>query len=245
MQLQALWDYFKFRVRGLPKPDAKPFKFIEPGSLVFDIGANLGNYSAVFLEKKAKVIAVEPQSYCVDFLKLRFGNNSAIKIIRCGIGAQEEEKELMISSAHTLSSFNKEWVEGVNKTERFKPSHAVWEKKEKIPMKTVDGLIKEYGLPSYLKIDVEGYEKQVLRGLHQPVEWVSFEYTIPELAKDAMECIQLLTVIADYEFMSIKAIGVNEKWLSANEIETEIHELEKSGELLGGDIFARLLKGNK
>src|ERR1044071_8810959 len=125
MKMQALWDYFKFRVRGLPKPDAKPFEFIREGSLVFDVGANLGNYSALFLEKKAKVIAVEPQSYCVDFLKLRFRNNPSVKIIRCGLGAKEEEKELMVSSAHTLSSFNKEWVDGVNKTERFKPSNAV------------------------------------------------------------------------------------------------------------------------
>lgn len=244
MQLQALWDYFKFRVRGLPKPDAKPFDFIQPGSLVFDIGANLGNYSAVFLEKKAKIIAIEPQTYCVDFLRLRFGNNPAIKIIRCGLGAKEEEKELLISSAHTLSSFNKEWVDGVNKTERFKPSNAVWEKKESIPMRTVDSLISEYGLPSYLKIDVEGYEKEVLRGLHQPVERVSFEFTIPELASDASECVKLLSLIAKYEFMSIKQNEGTEKWISAGEIENEIRELEQAGVLAGGDIFARLLKGN-
>lgn len=242
MQLQALWDYFKFRVRGLPKPDEKPFDFIQPGSLVFDIGANLGNYSAMFLGKKAKIIAVEPQSYCVDFLKLRFRNNPSVKIIRCGLGAKEEEKELMVSSAHTLSSFNKEWVEGVNKTERFKPSNAVWEKKEKIPMRTVDSLISEYGLPSYLKIDVEGYEKEVLRGLHQPVEMVSFEFTIPELANDASDCVNLLSKIANYEFLSIKQEDGKEKWISASEIEKEIRELEQTDELVGGDIFARLLK---
>jgi FkbM family methyltransferase len=242
MQLQALWDYFKFRIRGLPKPDAGQFGFIQPGSLVFDVGANLGNYTAVFLEKKAKIIAVEPQSYCVDFLKLRFRGNAAVTILHCGLGAKEEEKELMVSSAHTLSSFNSDWVEGVNKTERFKPSNAVWEKKEKIPMKTLDGLISKYGLPSYLKIDVEGYEKEVLRGLHQPVERVSFEFTIPELANDAVECIQLLKNIGSYEFLSVTDDPKNEKWISADEIEKEIRSMENSGELVGGDIFARLLK---
>ncbi|MDQ3110740.1 MAG: FkbM family methyltransferase [Bacteroidota bacterium] len=241
MQLQALWDYFKFRVRGLPKPDTKPFDFIQPGSLVFDVGANLGNYSAVFLEKNAKVIAVEPQSYCIDFLKLRFGKNSAIKIIHCGLGANEEEKELMVSSAHTLSSFNKEWVEGVNKTERFKPSNAVWEKKERISMRTLDGLIKEYGLPSYLKIDVEGYEKEVLRGLSRPVETVSFEFTIPELANDAVECVRMLAAIGLYEFQSVKE-DKSDTWISTDEIEKEIRELQNSGTLVGGDIFARLKK---
>jgi FkbM family methyltransferase len=241
MQLQALWDYFKFRVRGLPKPDAKPFDFIQPGALVFDVGANLGNYSAVFLDKKAKVIAVEPQSYCVDFLRLRFGKNPDVKIIHCGLGAKEEEKEMMVSSAHTLSSFNKEWVEGVNKTERFKAGNAVWQKKEKVPMRTLDGLIQTYGLPSYLKIDVEGYEKEVLRGLHQPVEHVSFEFTIPELANDAIECVNLLAATGTYEFLSVKD-EKDPKWISAAEIEKEVHELEQAGTLVGGDIFARLKK---
>src|SRR3954468_275364 len=113
MQLRSLWDYFKFRVRGLPRPGTEAFDFIRPGMLVFDIGANLGNYSQVFLDRGAKVVAVEPQTYCHDFLRLRFRGNPNITLVKYGMGAQEEEKELLISSAHTLSSFNSEWVKGV------------------------------------------------------------------------------------------------------------------------------------
>ncbi len=242
MQANALWDYFKFRIRGLPKPDEKPFAFIKAGDLIFDIGANLGNYSDLFLSKKAKVIAIEPQTYCIDFLKLRFRKHSDITILKCGIGSKEEEKELMVSSAHTLSSFNSEWVEGVNKTERFKPSNAVWEKKEKIPMHTLDYLIKKFGIPDYLKIDVEGYEKEVLRGLKQPIKMVSFEFTIPELAKDSIECIDMLNVLGLYEYLSIEESNIEENWISSDQLISEIDKAEKSGILMGGDIFARLIK---
>lgn len=239
MQFNALWDYFKFRVRGLPEPDAGPFEFLRENDLVFDIGANLGNYTAVFLGKKAKVVAVEPQAYCVDFLKLRFGKNPAVSILSCGIGASETEKEMMISSAHTLSSFNREWVDGVNKTERFLPGKAVWQKKALIKIRTLDSLIAEYGVPQYLKIDVEGYEQEVLRGLHHPVSYISFEYTIPELSKDAIGCVQLLMKIAGYEFLSLQE-EQSGKWISAGDLEKEILDLEKKGNLAGGDIFARL-----
>lgn len=242
MQAQALWDYFKFRIRGLPKPDAGHFDFLEAGMLVFDVGANLGNYSQLFLDKKTKVIAIEPQAYCNDFLRLRFKGNADIKIVKCGLGANEEEKDLMVSSAHTLSSFNSEWVKGVNETERFKPSNAVWEKKETIQMRTLDSLIKEYGIPDYLKIDVEGYEKEVLTGLSTKISFVSFEYTIPELAADAIECTNLLSKIGEYKFLSILEKENKGKWINADEIEKEIEEMRISSQLHNGDIFARLKK---
>jgi 2-polyprenyl-3-methyl-5-hydroxy-6-metoxy-1,4-benzoquinol methylase len=72
MKLKALFEYIKFRLRGYSAPDTESFAFVKPGMLVFDIGANRGNYTKVFLSKGARVIAVEPQEACVDFLKLRY-----------------------------------------------------------------------------------------------------------------------------------------------------------------------------
>lgn len=242
MQIQALWDYFKFRIRGLPKPDASMFDFLKPGMLVFDVGANLGNYSQLFLDKKTKVIAVEPQSYCKDFLRLRFRGNPSIKILGIGLGAMEEKKELRVSSAHTLSSFNSEWIKGVNESERFKPSNAVWEKKEIIRMQTLDQLILQFGTPDYLKIDVEGYEKEVLKGLSRRINYISFEYTIPELTDDAIACIHILKKTGDYEFLSILENENSVTWLDESEIEKQVLQLKKNGHLHNGDIFARLKK---
>lgn len=50
-----------------------------------------------------------------------------------------------------------------------------YDKKEKVQVVTLDDLIKEYGLPKYCKIDVEGFEWKVLKGLTRPIPYVSIE----------------------------------------------------------------------
>src|SRR5436305_15306189 len=60
-------------------------QFVAPGSLVFDIGANVGNRVQVFLAIGARVVAVEPQQFCVETLSPRWGRNSRLTILPMGI----------------------------------------------------------------------------------------------------------------------------------------------------------------
>src|SRR5689334_4646326 len=39
-------------------------QFVGPGDLVFDVGANVGHVTKVFLRAGARVVAIEPQSIC-------------------------------------------------------------------------------------------------------------------------------------------------------------------------------------
>ena len=45
---------------------------------------------------------------------------------------------------------------------------------------TMDSLIAQFGAPAFTKIDVEGFELEVLKGLTKPVKYLSIEYTVPE-----------------------------------------------------------------
>ena len=58
-------------------------QFLNPNTLCFDIGANIGNRTEIFLTLGARVIAVEPQKECAKMLRLRFGN--AITVIQAAV----------------------------------------------------------------------------------------------------------------------------------------------------------------
>ena len=61
---------------------------------------------------------------------------------------------------------------------------------------TLEMLIDKYGLPFFIKVDVEGYELHVLRGLRQPVPYLSFEVNLPEFLQEGLKCVQLLGSMA-------------------------------------------------
>jgi len=53
----------------------------------------------------------------------------------------------------------------------------------------------QYGAPYYIKVDVEGFEPTVLRGLVRPVPFVSFEVNLPEFRQEGAACVALLDAL--------------------------------------------------
>lgn len=166
-------------------------KFLKPGDLFFDVGANLGNRIEPALSLGAKVVAIDPQKDCTQFLKRRFGNK--IIVLNKGLGSKKGEKKLHISDAHTLATFSEEWIDSVRSSGRFEQYK--WKEGNTIQMDTLDNLIAEFGLPKFIKIDVEGFEPEVLKGLTQPVPYLSFEYTIPEQKEQLLQCMNIINRI--------------------------------------------------
>ncbi|MCC5613114.1 FkbM family methyltransferase, partial [Nostoc sp. CHAB 5834] len=165
--------------------------FIKPGDLCFDIGANVGNRTAIFLSLQARVIAIEPQPACVQKLKNRFGNQ--INIIPKGLGSEQGVLPMHISDASTLSTFSEEWINELG-SNRF--SGYEWKETIDVEITTLDQLIAEYGVPHFCKIDVEGYELNVIKGLSCPIPHLSFEYAVPENMKNLLATIDALIAIS-------------------------------------------------
>jgi FkbM family methyltransferase len=237
--MKPLWEYFKFLIRGLPTPPDRDFHFLKSGMLIFDIGANMGNYAALFAKRGAKVIALEPQPFCYGFMRYRFLFNGAIKLIQAASGEREGTMQMTVSSAHTLSSLNTEWIKKVNDSQRFKQHGPTWDEKIDVHVTTLDKLIGVHGTPDYIKIDVEGFEKNVIAGLSQKVRCVSFEFTFPELKTDAIDCIHMLDKLGRYDYVSLLD-NSGATLVSSETIIGEIETLCNKGELSNGDIFAHL-----
>jgi FkbM family methyltransferase len=210
--------------------------FVPPGGLVFDVGANVGDRTAVFVELGARVVAVEPQAQCAARLRERFGGRVAVE--EAAAGAQEGTAELLVASAHTISSLNADWVERVQESGRF--SSYRWDDAVRVPVLTLDLLIERHGLPDLVKVDVEGYELEVLRGLSRPVPTLSFEFDF-ELLEPRLACVDRLAELGMRTFNFSRGETLElalPDWVGVAAIKDYLRRTPRDV-LFFGDVYAR------
>lgn len=219
--------------------DPLPFlsQFIEPGCLVFDIGAHIGSKSMLYRACGAKVICVEPQPDCCKCLAETFKNDPLVTIVPKGVAAKSGILQLSVcSSAPTISTFSSKWV----KESRFTNSYQ-WDRIIEVEVTTLDELIKVYGVPQFCKIDVENYEYEVLLGLSTPIPYISFE-TAFEVLDDTIRCVQHLESLGYHSFnfaIGEEAKLVSDFWLSGNEVIQLIQTFAIQDPLVWGDIYCQ------
>ena len=234
------WRRMKREFWKWSREDQKRFdfyrQFVATGDLVVDVGANLGNRAQVFSKLGAVVVAVEPQTACADFLQSVFRNTDNFHLVRKALGASAGQTEMLISHAHTISSLSPDWVSAVTESGRF--ADYEWNRRETVLIDTLDNLIAQYGCPAFVKIDVEGFEDQVVSGLSTPVRALSMEF-IPEFMESTLKCIEHLDRIGDYQFQ----ISLGESmefalpnWVTAEQIGRALSEVPSDA---FGDLYAR------
>lgn len=218
--------------------------FIKENDLCFDIGANMGSRVASFLMLKAKVVAVEPQEDCIKELKKTF-HNQPVYIEKKGVGAKAGTEQFFMADNSLISSFSKNWIE-VMKDKHQKNN---WDKSEQVEMTTLDLLIEKYGIPEFIKIDTEGYETEVLKGLSQPVKNLSFEYTLPDPQQKALACIDTIENIYDqnarFNISAEESYALKfPDWINGHQLKLLLNSPEFTPENFGGygDIYVCALK---
>lgn len=163
---------------------------VPSGGLVFDVGANLGRRTEVFRRLGARVVAVEPQPRCVDALRAELGADPNVVIEPVGVGPPGTTRAtLHVPRSHTIASMSPAWIDAVRSTERFDET---WADEVEVDVVTLDALIDRHGVPDFCKVDVEGFELEVLNGLSRPLPGLSFEF-VPEYSDAAAGCVERLT----------------------------------------------------
>jgi FkbM family methyltransferase len=202
-----------------------------------DVGANMGERTELFLALGAAVVAVEPQAECAEHLRRRWKDESRFTLFEGGCAEKVGERELFISDTHTLSTMSPTWIENVQGSGRF-GGHR-WDEKRVVATTTLDELIVEHGAPTFVKIDVEGFEHEVLSGLTRPVSCASIEWA-QESLRDTARCVERFSELGMSEFNVTLGETMSWElptWVGAREIVSALSRAR--GELAWGDLYAR------
>ena len=217
--------------------DALYRRFVRPGDLVLDIGAHVGDRVASFRRLGARVVAVEPQPLCVRALEALYGDDDQVTVVPAACGAQDGILPLHVNTANpTVSSLSSDFLSAADGAQGW--AQEVWDSEITVRVVTADGLIRRYGTPAFVKIDVEGYEDQVLAGLSTSPPALSFEFTIiaREVADRCLDRLEQLGVDG-YDVSLGDSMDLTfGRWLSRREIADHLAALP--AEANAGDVYA-------
>jgi FkbM family methyltransferase len=213
-------------------------RFIQPGDLCFDIGAHVGSRLRAWIPLGARIVAVEPQPECLRLLRRWYGHHPHITLIEQAIGAAPGVAELWVSPrTPTVTTLSADWIAAVQRDRAF--ADVRWDYAVPVPVTTLDALIADHGVPAFCKIDVEGYEWEVLKGLTQPIPALSFEY-IPACLATARDCVAYLATLGRYEFNVTVGEAPrlrSDVWLDPDALLAWLETQARTGR--SGDVYAR------
>jgi FkbM family methyltransferase len=212
-------------------------RFVKPGDLIFDIGSHVGDRIASFRRLGCRVVAVEPQPALLRVLRALYGRDPTVTIEPAALGARPGTVELMLNIDNpTVSTASQDFIAAASGAAGW--SRERWTKRLPVPMTTLDALIARHGVPRFVKIDVEGYEADVLDGLSTALPGLSFEFTTIQ-KEVARRSLARVAALGRYRFNA--ALGESQsllhaQWLDRNAVEAWLEALPH--EANSGDIYA-------
>jgi len=165
-------------------------------NIIFDVGAHIGDKSVIFSQLANKIILFEPGLRQLKMLKARFNNNSNMVINNCAIGAKQDNIEYYeINNDTAYSSLSTKHINEVVKQRKI-INELTDLTSHKVQTNTLSYFINKYGRPDYIKIDTEGYEKEVINGLDKVIPIISFEANLPQFIPETLEIINYLDTLS-------------------------------------------------
>ncbi|MEQ8825984.1 MAG: FkbM family methyltransferase [Filomicrobium sp.] len=216
-------------------------RFVKPGSLAFDIGSHVGDRVGSFRRLGAKVVALEPQPDCAAIIRDLYAGDEEVALEQAACGATPGLLTLQVNSDNpTVTTASRDFVAAAADAAGWEGQS--WDREIEVPSLTLDGLIAKHGVPHFIKIDVEGFEDEVLKGLSSSIAALSFEFTTIE--RDvACRCLERLSALGSYVFDI--ALGESQQLrfgegyeLDAEQMARHVRELPH--EANSGDIYAIL-----
>ncbi|MEX2681570.1 MAG: FkbM family methyltransferase [Candidatus Sigynarchaeota archaeon] len=209
--------------------------FVSKGDLAFDIGAYRGLITDVLLSIGAKVVALEPNPDMFAKLQKKFRDKLDVTILNMGAGSVECELDFHINQKVPQScTFSEQFISDSRYSLRK------WENTVKVPVTKLDTLIDKYGIPKFIKIDVEGYEWSVIQGLTKKVPFLTYEFH-REFMEDTKKCAAHLASLGNAMFnynLDLNFKSTSPEWLTMDALFADLDSRKE--ENLKGDIIVKL-----
>jgi FkbM family methyltransferase len=187
--------------------DALYARFLNSGDLAFDIGSHVGDRVASFRRLGARAVAIEPQPALARTLRVLFALDRSVTVEQLAVGGKPGEIELKLNLRNpTVATASEDFIRAADGAPGWEGQH--WTKSVRVPLTTLDALIARHGEPRFVKIDVEGFEDEVLAGLSRPLHALSLEFTTIQRAV-ALQAVQRLGRLGPYAFNA--ALGESQK----------------------------------
>lgn len=216
-------------------------RFIGEGDLVFDIGAHVGDRTGTFRSLGARVLALEPQPLPARALRLIYGRDPCVTLIAAAAADCDGTVRMHLNTSNpTVSTVSGDFLARAEGAPGWEGQH--WDRVIDVPAVTLDSLIARYGRPSFIKIDVEGFEDRVLAGLSEAVPALSFEFTTID-REVACRALERIASLGRYRFDI--ALGESQKLAFGNGREIDATDMAAHlralpHEVNSGDVYARL-----
>ena len=150
--------------------------------LCFDIGANRGDFTLAALEKGYDVVALEPASIFKELAKNFIYDPRVIPLKMAVSMGDYETVEFYEADEDGLSTLNQDWL-----TNSDLPYGGKAYKPINVTSITLDTLALKYGIPDLIKIDVEGAEWNVFKGLSSKMGTIAFEWTFATMSEHQLQ----------------------------------------------------------
>nr|WP_255699978.1 FkbM family methyltransferase [Jiella avicenniae] len=213
--------------------------FVRPGDLVFDIGAHVGDRTAAFAGIGAKVVAVEAQPRLARLLRWQFRRSRRVTVVGAAVGRTAGTLSLRLNTRNpTVASASEGFVAAAGAGAAGWEGQ-VWDATITVDCTTLDELIARFGRPAFVKIDVEGFEAEVLAGLSPEYapEALSFEFVTMDRAP-ALQALQE-AVRLGYAGFDV-SLGESHEWVfgerqTAEALEAYLQDLPEAAN--SGDVY--------